>query len=296
MSEIIFIAQSVSADKAGYEFLSEFYDSIRTLPTVQIEVNFEKCKKFDANLSAVLGACLNKMEEDGYKIELKIPKYAGVKRALSRNKFFEAFGDNTPYLKSEKYIEYKKFKITDANAFKEYVEKELIQNEFFPTCSQKAKEKIVESIYEIFANAEHSECDSVYCCGELNKRNGKNILDITLVSLGKSVIENVNDFMRRTGNQEISPCKTLEWAFIEGNTTKEVPGGLGLAILKEFIGMNEGSIQMVSGNAMIEISGDDPIKTSLNKWFPGTIVTVEFNCDDEKAYITTDEAQNRNIL
>lgn len=122
------------------------------------------------------------------------------------------------------------------------------------------------------------------------------MLDITFVNLGKSVVENVNNFLTSKRKDTISSCKTLEWAFIEGNTTKQVPGGLGLAILKQFIGMNEGTIQMISGDAMLEINGSVSTDTKLEKWFPGTIVTVEFNCDDDKTYMMTDEVQDMDNL
>lgn len=67
-------------------------------------------------------------------------------------------------------------------------------------------------------------------------------------------------------------------------------------ILKEFIGMNDGSIQMISGGAMLEIDKDNFVATELDLQFPGTIVTVEFNCDDDKLYLTTDEIPDTNNL
>lgn len=297
MLEERFIAQVVAADKAGYDFLSGLFESMKESKTDDIYVDFSKCGEFDANLSAVLGAFLDKMTDDGHNMYLRSPKSAGVKRALSRNKFFRAFDLTTKYEDRENYIEYKRFGVSDTQAFKEYIDSELIQKERFPSCSEKAKLKIIESIYEIFANAvSHSGCSYVYCCGEVHTRKSKIMLDMTFVNLGKSVVDNVNVFMRSKGFQPMDSCKTLEWAFVEGNTTKPIPGGLGLAILKQFIEMNDGTIQMVSGDAMLEINGNTPVDTKLDKWFPGTIVTVEFNCDDDKTYMMTDELPDRQNL
>lgn len=296
MLEEKFIAQSVAADKAGYEFLTGLYESMRLSKATDIYVDFSRCREFDANLSSVMGAFLDEMTDKGFNMYLRSPKSPGVKRALSRNKFFRAFDLDTKYEDRENYIEYKRFGVTDTLAFKEFIDKELIQKERFPSCSEKAKTKIIESIYEIFANAvSHSGCDYIYCCGEVHPRKGRTMLDITFVNLGKTVVENVNDFMKKKGRQ-MGSGSTLEWAFVEGNTTKPIPGGLGLAILKQFIGMNEGTIQMVSGNAMLEIAGDSHVNTNLDNWFPGTIVTVEFNCDDDKAYMMTDELPGKNNL
>lgn len=297
MSEERFISQYVAADKTGYEFLSELYDSMCKTQSEDIYVDFTRCKEFDANLSAVMGAFLDKLTEDGHNIFLKSPKSPGVKRALSRNKFFRAFDIETKYEDRENYIEYRRFGVSDTQAFKEYIDVELIRKERFPSCSDKAKLKIIESIYEIFANAvSHSGCNQVYCCGEVHTRKGRTMLDITFVNLGRSVVENVNNYLKSKGKAPMNSCKTLEWAFIEGNTTKQVPGGLGLAILKQFISMNEGTIQMISGDAMLEINGNVSTDTNLDKWFPGTIVTVEFNCDDDKTYMMTDEVPDKDNL
>ena len=122
------------------------------------------------------------------------------------------------------------------------------------------------------------------------------MLDMTFVNLGLSVVDNVNDYMNRKGLPVFSSCKALDWDFVEGHTTKQETGGLGLYILKQFVGLNEGTIQMISGDAMLEIDGDCHSETKLDKWFPGTIVTVEFNCNDDKTYLTTDELIDKNNL
>lgn len=167
----------------------------------------------------------------------------------------------------------------------------------FPDCTEKAKNKIIESIYEIFANAvSHGGCDNVYCCGEVHPRKGKTMLDMTIVNLGLSVVDNVNRYMQEKMFPIYTSCEALDWAFEEGHTTKQDTGGLGLSILKDFIKMNEGTIQMISGDAMLEIEGETHNKTQFNKWFPGTIVTVEFNCDDNKMYFTEDEVPDMNNL
>ncbi len=293
MQTVIPILNSVSADKLGYEFLCELYANMHNVDEGDIVIDFGKCKLFDANLSAVLGAIFDKRQNEGRNIFLFAPQSPGVRRVLSRNKFFEAFDVHTGTEDRDDYIIYKSFGVSDTLAFKQYVDTELIQKPRFPKCTDRAKEKIIESIYEIFANAvSHGGCSHVYCCGEMHSRNNKNTLDMTIVNLGLSVVDNVNKYMSDRNRPILASCKALEWAFEEGNTTKQITGGLGLAILKQFIDMNNGQIQMVSGDAMLEIERNNHIETPLNKWFPGTIVTVEFNCDDNKKYLMRDEEHN----
>ena len=263
----------------------------------EICIDFGKCRSFDANLSAVLGAIFDKRQKEGCNIFLKAPQSPGVRRVLSRNKFFLAFDLNFGNEDRENFIVYKYFGVSDTQTFKEYIDSELIQKKRFPNCTDKAKGKIIESIYEIFANAvSHGGCDRVYCCGEVHTRKNKTMLDMTFVNLGLSVVDNVNRYLQEKGGSVLPSCETLEWAFVKGNTTKPIPGGLGLDILRQFIKMNDGTIQMISGDAMLEIEGENHTDTVLDKWFQGTIVTVEFNCDDDKTYLTTDELPDKNNL
>ncbi len=297
MQKEILITSHVAADKAGYDFLCKLYNELHDVEREDIIVDFKLCRKFDANLSAVLGAFFDKRKKEGCSIYLGAPQAPGVKRALSRNKFFRAFDLNTTNEDRENYIDFRRFKVEDIKEFKSYIDTDLIQKERFPSCTEKAKDKIKESICEIFANAvDHGNCDYFYCCGEVHPREGKTMLDMTFVNLGVPVVDNVNNFMRKKGLPILNPCETLDWAFVRGNTTKDIPGGLDLDILKEFIGMNDGTIQMISGGAMLEIDKNHSEATKLDLQFPGTIVTVEFNCDDNKLYLTTDETPDTNNL
>ncbi len=297
MQKEFYISPSLAANKAGYEFLCELYKDLHEVENEDIYINFDRCKTLDANLSAVLGAIFDKRHKEGCPVFLNRPQYPGVRRILSRNKFLQAFDLITTNEERENFIEYKRFGISDTQAFKEYIAKELIQKQRFPNCTEKAKIRIIESVYEIFANAvSHGGCDYVYCCGEVHTRGEKTMLDMTFVNLGLSVVDNVNRYMQDRFLPIKASCEALNWAFVEGNTTKQDTGGLGLSILKQFIGLNDGTIQMISGDAMLEIEGNGNRDIKLGKWFPGTIVTVEFNCNDNKTYLMTDELPDKNNL
>lgn len=290
IQEVKYIPSSVLANKAGYDFLSELHFDLLNSKAQTILISFDRCREFDANLSAVLGAILDDITGYGHNILLSRPISAGVRRFLARNKFLKAFNIDTSNEDRENFIEYKRFNIDQAEEFKSYIHSDLIQRQRFPHCTDRAKEKIIESIYEIFANAvSHGNSKAVYCSGEVHPRKGKTMLDITFINLGTTVINNVNTYLQKRNQSQLAPCAALKWAFEEGNTTKPIPGGLGLSILEEFIEMNEGTIQMVSGNAMLEIENGNSKDTLLEKSFSGTIVNVEFNCSDTKLYSLIDE-------
>ena len=68
----------------------------------------------------------------------------------------------------------------------------------------------------------------------------------------------------------------------EGNTTKtgNQPGGLGLKLLKDFIRMNKGKLQIAFSKISTTnyATGDNCMK--LNHDFPGTCVNIEINTQD----------------
>jgi hypothetical protein len=137
----------------------------------------------------------------------------------------------------------------------------------------------------------HGKTEYVHSCGEY--MTDRHILEMTIVDCGQTIPGNVKEFFAKTNQREIGDCDAIEWAFVSGNTTKSQTGGLGLAIIKDFIGLNEGSIQVVSGKGFIEYHGTSVERYLLTTSFPGTVVNMKFNFDDNKKYYM--KSENRPI-
>lgn len=291
----ISIDRLVKSDLHGYSFLANFYKQIVSQEVnKEFFIDFVGCQHFDANLSAALGALLDKLSDKGYQLWLTNVRL-GVKRTLSRNHFLKAFEVKTNNQEKEDFIEYKRFSRDEATSFKEYIQTGLIDKRSFPEHSIKAGNKVLESIYEIYANAiMHGKCDFVYCCGELN--GVSSLLDVTIVDCGNTIPFNVNEYCKRKKLNEMNSCKAIEWSMKSGNTTKDVPGGLGLAILQEFIMLNKGALQIVSADGMLEYRNGITTTSFLNASFPGTIVNMEFNFNDENFYRLRSEIIDINNL
>ena len=297
MDEEFYIAESLKVDKEGILFLADLWEKIESFSGGKVLLHFDEVKDIDANLSAALGAILDSATKKGTSMFLNAPREKTVKRALARIGFLGAFSVQTNVKERENFIMYKCFSVLESSEFKEYIHTGLIQKQRFPQCTQKAEEKIIESIYEVFANAvSNGGCENVYSCGECHELDKRPMLDMTITNLGRSIQENVNNFLCKRGKSPLSAEDTLKWAFKEGNTTKDVPGGLGLAILKDFMDLNEGEIQMASGNALLEYKKGCFDTAFLEKPFPGTIVNLKFNCADQKAYSLKNEITNSQDL
>ncbi len=281
------------ADKAGFDFIASLFHNETCELCEEIYMDLSSISYIDANLSAAIGAIFDSLKDDRKKKVLYFsPKSKGVRKILSRNHFLQSYDIKTTIDDSEKFIIFKRFNANEIDAFKQYVDDGLIHKKKFPTHTAIVAEKILESIFEIYVNAmTHGDSKVIYCCGEYNEKNSQHTLDMTIVDLGKTIPYNVNEYHRQKKLEQMSHCECLEWAFEKGNTTKSDTGGLGLSLLKEFIQLNAGTIQMVSGKGVLEISGKDPTHYELQYEFPGTIVNVKFNFDDTNIYYMKGESQ-----
>ena len=130
----------------------------------------------------------------------------------------------------------------------------------------------------------HGNCAYVHSCGEFIAGDSYPTLDMTIVNCGTTIHERVRTYLRVKGIEQVNSCESLLWAIEEGNTTKDVPGGLGLYMIKDFIRRNGGGLQIISADAMFEYRDGEAFTTILDNYFPGTIVNMKFNVNDKKIY------------
>lgn len=296
MESILPIPRTLKTDKKGFDFLSCLYNDVKNMGNVVV-IDFSTCYDIDGNLAAVLGAVFDKLISEGIEIKLTHSSYQKVKRSLGRNHFFEAWGINSSVQDKENYIVYKTFKDGSAEEFKKYIKHELIQKQRFPKHTELVETKLIESVYEIYANAiTHSNSDSVTCCGEFDETD--QVLHLTIVDCGTTIPCNVNNYFRKHGKHALSSCDAIEWAFEDGHTTKpkeKEPGGLGLGILRDFIELNRGTLDLVSGKGHITLHGKELSAREVENSFPGTIINMNFNFNDSSVYYLESEEEEIDI-
>lgn len=293
----VILSKSIRTDTIGYQHLIDIYDKIKGQPDKEARLVFGQCEHIDANLSAVLGSLLDELKSLGYSLWLSQPTSAQVRDNLSRNNFFSAFNPFYIPEDTENFIEYKKFGPEESGNFKSYIDTQLMHKQKFPAHTQKAGSLIQESIMEIFVNAvSHGECSHVYSCGEYDESKTPPCLDMTIVDRGHTIPQKVNDFISHRNCPPLSHCQAIRWALKDGNTTKDIPGGLGLSTLMEFLYLNHGAMQIVSGLGMVEYRDNKLSDYNLSKPFDGTIVNMEFNFNDDKNYRLVSEPIDKSNL
>ncbi len=279
----IYFPSRTCSDFTGYSKLIVLHQQLNNTDDSNIVLDFTNVTWLEANLSALLGAILSFHRKTGktFSIEGLRDDHSNL---FSRNRFLSAeFGLKAEPDRNNTIISYQKFLPSEAAAFMLYIKNELLSKPDFPKHSRKLGEKIAESIFELYENARtHGRCEHIYTCGQYYPGKATKRLDITIVDMGKTIKANVNEYLK----QNFSGSEAIEWALKDGNTTKtgDIPGGLGLNIMFEFIKLNKGKVQIVSADGFWEYRKEKTDTKIFSDSFPGTIVNIEFNLDDRSFY------------
>lgn len=199
---------------------------------------------------------------------------------LERNGFLSYFGHPQITDCNNTTIPYQVLSTEDDRYFNNYVFKEFLSRPDLPLMTDALKMRLAKSIYEIFINAKmHSQTKKIFVCGQFYPAKKKIEFMITDIGLGiKNVVNN------RFGSN-LTATQAINWAIQDRNTTKAgVPGGLGLALLHEFITLNKGCVQIVSNDGFWELNNSGTHVLSFTNEFPGTMVNISVCTDDKNQY------------
>jgi hypothetical protein len=146
------------------------------------------------------------------------------------------------------------------------------------------------AILEIFVNATiHSESGlGIFACGQYFPRMHR--LDFCVADAGIGMRRKIHKELGIKMNSD----QAISWALQEGHTTRKgsVPGGLGLKLIREFISMNKGRIQIVSDRGYWEFSAGRETLTRMDLGFPGTVINIEINTADTSSYCLRGELKS----
>lgn len=287
---IITIPNAIRSEFAGYNFVITWLNEYKEIHDEKIIFDFKNVNFLEANLCALIGTIFEILESRNNIIHIENIQDQ-VATVLRKNAFLEPFGLSRIIDNYGTVLTYMKFTPTDDVGFNKYINDQLLNKSQFPSHSEKLGRAITRNIFEIYENARtHGKCDYIHTCGQFFPQRLNKPLHFTVVDKGDNIKQNVSQYLKK----EISAEDAIEWAMVKGNTTKtgETSGGLGLAVIFEFIKLNNGKIQIISSDGFYEFKNGNVIKKRLNSVFDGTIVNIKFNLDDVNHYILTEEIEN----
>lgn len=291
--EIVF-PKSIKTDDEGFNFFS--YLIKKTRQRKLFVLNLERVTWFEANLCAVLGAItkINK-EKYGAKFSIENIKSSYLENTLRKNGFLKAIQGESLKKFHTSAVPYRAFDMKNEDEVENYIFNFVLLKSAVPEMSKAAKKKIYRSIFELYQNSVlHSGADQVFVCGQFY--HNKKRMALTMVEIGKTFEENVKSCYSQYEKYSSSEC--IHWAVQSGNTTKPETetGGLGLDLIREFLKMNGGKLQIRSGAGYwMEKKGFANFE-NCELSFSGSIVNIEFNLRDNNKYFTKEELDVKNIL
>ncbi len=286
---IIRYESSWQNDKGTYEELIKTYHLISESGVQTIHLDMEKVEFIAANLFAVLGGMIYKLyavkdRRIGF-LSLR-PK---IKEVIQKNGFRNFFGFEEIADQYHNTIEYHPFYADTINLeeFEKYILFNVFQRKNMPDMSERVRDVMIDNFLEMFNNViDHAESEFVHVCGQFFPR--KKSLVLSIVDLGITIRDNIEKYKKSILKREQS---SLKWAITKGNSTKsdDAPGGLGFSIILEFLEQNKGQFILISGYEYFCKNNKGSKFLSLDNNFPGTIVTITFNMNDDFSYILVDE-------
>ncbi len=270
----------IRSTQSGFSKLAALAADLDAYLFDTVEVDFSACTWFDANMSAPLGVVFAHAVDNLNTVKIKGLR-PNVETILSKNRFLNGFGFPEREDTHGTTIPYRRFTVTDDRYFAAYLNKHL-RGKDLPIMSVALSERFKNSILELFVNAAmHSESKlGIFSCGQFFP--SKHRLDFCIADAGLGIRRKIYKELGLKMNSD----KAIEWALQEGNTTRKgnVPGGLGLKLIREFIAMNKGRIQIVSDRGYWEYSPHGETLTRIDTPFPGTVINIEINTADHSSY------------
>jgi len=284
---------TIRSDSNGFDTIAKIAGKTRDVFLDSIELNLAYCNFFEANMAAPLYAVIARLRDELNDVTItNVP--AGITTILRKNKFLSVF--NQPELTdtNQTTLPFKILKLTAGDQFNDYLDT-YMRGRGIPTMSEALTKRFRQSLFEIFLNATiHSQSKAgIFVCGQFYPT--KHRLDFSIADAGVGIRENVRKYTRKP---KLDSCKAIEWAMTEGNSTKtgNQPGGLGLKLIKDFIQMNRGKIQLVSRFGFYEFSAKGESIQKIYNDFPGTCINIEINTEDTSSYCLKSELKSEDIF
>lgn len=266
----------------------------------RLTFDFTGCRRLPPSAIAFLGGLARTARANGGTAVFSWPTCTpAVLESLRENGFAAAFGG--PAVRDgEHAIPYREDQVERADEIVDYLSSAWLGRGWM-SLSELLKNAVVGRVWEVYANAfEHGKSRvGIFSCGQHSVDHKE--ISLTVLDFGVSIPENVRAHARRrlaAGHTDAEtmrlltcpPQEALEWAFRRGTTTQVggISRGLGLDLLRNFVKINGGRLECLSGEGYVVISQSGEEYERVPP-FRGTALSITLICDARK-YILASEA------
>ncbi|MFH1097455.1 MAG: ATP-binding protein [Candidatus Desantisbacteria bacterium] len=264
---------------ANFDVLFNLWNQINN-DNMDVTFEFSNCKFLPHSAVAFLGGIIRLIQARGGIVRLVLDSIpTKVKANLEKNGFLSILGFGG-VSKTGNSIPYREDSYQDKVVLVDYLKMYWLERGWVHV-SEMLKDVIVGTVWEIYANAfEHRESPvGIFSCGQYYPRRHE--LKLTVVDFGVGIPSNVRLFFKPDPRaQSLSAASCLKWAFQRGMTTKPDSRGMGLDLLKEFVKLNKGKLEVFSHEGYAIIDSEQEQFVNRTTFFEGTLVNITFICDE----------------
>ena len=264
---------------------------------LEAQFDFSCCSFLRPNGAAFLGGLIRFIQRRQGSVHIDWGSLrSNVAKNLARNGFMRAFGAPVSAW-SGNSVPFREDSVPDKQGVIDYLSRMWL-GQGWVLVSEKLRDAIVGRVWEIYENAfEHAfEPDrpniGIFSCGQHfpNQRR----LCLTTLDFGVGIPSNVRIFSR---DRNYPAHKAMEWAFSPGTTTKPngMGRGMGLDLLKKFIKVNRGRLEVFSHEGYAIIDENQERYQTRSTFYEGTLVNISLVCD-ESYYQLASEVSEKPIF
>jgi hypothetical protein len=277
----VFVVPPTRHSREGYEGLFRFWSAIRENTPKEVILSFKGCNYLGPEAVAFLGGVVRKLQADGHLVTFRRETLMpALKASLIGNGFLSAFQLHA-HKRSKNSVPFQEHKTRDHIGFVKYLEEYLFGNNWVHL-SEELQGAVVSKLCEAYLNVfEHSQSSvGLFCCGQ--HFPGKRQLRFSLVDFGVGIANNVRRFSEHVHKKPAAGLRAdvcLKWAFQAGATTQSGGRGLGLDLIRNFVHVNDGSLNMYSHEGFALANKEGLFFDSRTVYFEGTLVSILLQCD-----------------
>lgn len=281
-------ARELRTGFSAFRALSDLFHAISDVRSNTIKIDCSGLSWMDAHLAAPLMTIVHHSEKRGNKHRLTNLR-DDISLILAKN---GTFSNRKAVDTNHTTMPVTHFDLHNEVEFADYTRTYVARKEM-PKMSTALQGKFFEGIDELFANSSlHSKAGiQVSVAGQFFPRTNKLSFVISDGGIG------IDGSLRNAGIKSESAVGAIDWAMQANNTSRQgdIPGGLGLQLIREFVEANNGCLTVASSEGVWWQSGEIVSMRTMRRPFPGTVVVLEINTSDTKQYDLKRAPDPRNI-
>jgi hypothetical protein len=283
---IVLSVPTINDSRRDFETLFQLWDRANSADLI-VTFDFSHCRFIRPNAVAFIGGLVKVIEDrNGTARILWDSMKPNVRSNLIENGFRSTFGGQSPGPPGHS-VPYRHDLVLKRDDLVDYLKSKWLGRNWV-WVSDRLQDAIVGKLWEIYANAfDHGRSHvGIFSCGQHFPKRKE--LHLTVLDFGIGIPENVRSHLRKN---DIAASQCMHWASLEGNTTKPkdmAPGGVGLALLRDFVKINDGRLEIYSHDGYLRFEKDRELFQSLQHYFKGTLVHIALKCD-ESLYLLASE-------